>query len=91
MTPADIEIANLRRSIVEAAESNAALQQRWLSQQRELVAQEKACGICKRTLSILMSNVVYCCCVYTPSLFSMQPIFVVIILPISSTHILNTF
>lgn len=41
ISPSDIEIAGLQRSITETAESNAALQQRWLSSQRELVTQEK--------------------------------------------------
>jgi hypothetical protein len=41
MTPSDLEIARLQHEITEMAEANAGAQQVWLSQQRQLVAQQK--------------------------------------------------
>ncbi len=41
VTPSDMEIARLQKEITECDSDNAAQQQRWLSQQRELVNQLK--------------------------------------------------
>lgn len=64
MTPADLEISRLQSEITETAEANAASQQQWLSQQRELVTQQKVWA--------LLAVVDVSLCIYLPVLHCLR-------------------